>query len=276
MLPLERARYYPMVRLCSLITSIYYMEKSTSHRIRLALVIYSRVVVQMMSCLSAECGGKYPTKSKSFTLHTDNLYFHDLKEITLHGHEWLSERGISLSQTSEEACEKVCRIYHFFSLLVFFSSYSFFLKHFSRPMIIYFGYCWRYACGSLFILLQAFDFEHQAQEEVRSQSNLGAILPLMFRREQRAAILPQRSTKSGHLQSYATGPQIRDLIVCTCFWRMKLQWNKSKKRFDYESLGIDDDDEEIGPMTSAETLNGSRKLPQEIGAYNWRYVAVSL
>lgn len=125
-LPLERARYYPMVRLCSLITSIYYMEKSTSHRIRLALVIYSRVVVQMMSCLSAECGGKYPTKSKSFTLHTDNLYFHDLKEITLHGHEWLSERGISLSQTSEEACEKVCRIYHFFSLLVFFPLTLFF------------------------------------------------------------------------------------------------------------------------------------------------------
>lgn len=107
MLPLELARFSPIVTLCSLITGIYYMRDSTAHKVRVANVIYSRVVCQLMSCLSAQCGGAYPKKSKNYTLHTDNLYMHDVKEITLHGHEWLSKRGISLSQTSEEASEKV-------------------------------------------------------------------------------------------------------------------------------------------------------------------------
>lgn len=81
------------------------MPDSTGHSTRLALLIYSRICCQLMSCLSAQYGGSAPTKKKSWTLHTDNLYLHDIKDVTLHSHEILSELGISLVQTLEEAGE---------------------------------------------------------------------------------------------------------------------------------------------------------------------------
>lgn len=188
-LPLDKARYAPIVRLSSLITGIYYMPNSTAHRSRLALLVYSRVCCQLMSCMSAEYGGTAPTKKTSTTLHTDNLYFHDIKEVTLHGHEFLSELGISLSQTLEEAAE------------------------------------------------HGFDEEHAANAATRSESSLLPVLKFLNRKEQRAEILPARSSSSHHKQLISQGPVIKDLIVCVCVSKSVLIWNKAEKSH------VDDDDE---------------------------------
>lgn len=91
-----------------------------------------------------------------------------------------------------------------------------------------------YVFNMLYCVYKGFDVEHSAQEDVRSESNLGAMLPLLYRRERRQAVLPVRSKPSGHKQHYAEGPNIRDMIVCACFWKMELEWSKSKHREDYE------------------------------------------
>lgn len=195
-LPIDHARYSPIARLCSLITGIYYMNDSTDHKTRLALLVYSRINCVLLSCLSAQCGGRHPKKKQSKILHTDNLYMHDVKEITLHMHEYISKLGLSLQQTLEEAPEK------------------------------------------------GFDEEHTAHQTTRSESNLLPALKVLNRLEQRRAILPNRSSVSGHKQRFAQGCTVRDLIVCCCVSKMTLQWYKPPAKQDDdnddEGFGIDD------------------------------------